>query len=106
MDRAVNEFERARGRMADDFKTIITDAEDLLKAAATVSGDGFVTARAKFEKKLERAKVALADVSQPVFDRTRETAALANDYAHKNAWAFAGVALAAGALIGFLAAKR
>ena len=54
----------------------------------------------------KRARRALAEVSQPVFDRTLETAALANKYAHRNTWAIAGVALAAGALIGFLAAKR
>ena len=78
MDRAVNEFERARGRMAGDFRTMITDSEDLLKAAATVSGEGFTAARTKFEEKLRRAKASLADASQPVFDKTRETAAVAD----------------------------
>jgi ElaB/YqjD/DUF883 family membrane-anchored ribosome-binding protein len=106
MERAVNEFERARGRMAGDFRTMITDSEDLLKAAATVSGEGFSAARTKFEEKLQRAKAALADVSQPLVDRTRETAAAADDYVRGNPWAVAGVAIAAGVLIGFLAAKR
>lgn len=54
----------------------------------------------------KRARRALAEISQPVFDKTLETAALANKYAHRNTWAMVGVALAAGALIGFLAAKR
>jgi ElaB/YqjD/DUF883 family membrane-anchored ribosome-binding protein len=54
----------------------------------------------------KRARRALAEISQPVFDRTLETAGLANKYAHRNTWAMVGVALAAGALIGFLAAKR
>jgi ElaB/YqjD/DUF883 family membrane-anchored ribosome-binding protein len=106
MDRAVNEFERARGRMAGDFRTMITDSEDLLKAAATVSGEGFTAARTKFEEKLRSAKATLADVSQPVLDRTRETAAAADDYVHGNAWTAIGVAIAAGALIGFLVARR
>ena len=106
MDRAVHEFERARGRMAGDFRTMITDSEDLLKAAATVSGEGFTAARAKFEEKLRRAKATLADASQPVFDKTRETAAVANDYVHGNPWTAIGVAIATGVLIGFLAAKR
>ncbi len=106
MDRAVDEFERARGRMAGDFRTMISDSEDLLKAAATVSGEGFTAARTKFEEKLRRAKATLADASQPVFDRTRETAAVANDYVHGNPWTAIGVAIATGALIGFLAAKR
>ena len=106
MDRAVNEFERARGRMAGDFRTMISDSEDLLKAAATVSGDGFTAARTKFEDKVRRAKAALADASQPVFDRTRETAAVADHYVHDNAWTVIGVAIAAGVLLGFLVAKR
>lgn len=106
MDRAVGEFDRARGRMAADFRAMIADSEDLLKAAATVSGEGFTAARTKFEEKLNSAKSALADASQPAFDRTKETAALADDYVRANPWAAVGVAMAAGALIGFLTAKR
>lgn len=106
MNRAVNEFERARGRMAGDFRTMITDSEDLLKAAATVSGEGFTAARMKFEEKVRSAKATLADASQPVFDRTRETAAAADDYVHGNPWTVIGVAIAAGVLLGFLAARR
>ena len=106
MDRAVHEFDRAKGRMAGDFRTIITDSEDLLKAAATVSGEGFTAARTKFEEKLKSAKAALADASQPVFDKTRETAAVADDYVRGNAWTAIGVAIAAGVLIGFLTARR
>ena len=106
MNRAVDEFDRARGRMAGDFRTMINDSEDLLKAAATVSGEGFAAARTKFEEKLRRAKATLADASQPVFDRTRETAAVADDYVRGNPWTAVGVAIAAGVLIGFLTAKR
>src|ERR1700694_1074121 len=106
MDQAMHEFDRARGRMAGDFRTMITDSEDLLKAAATVSGEGFTAARTKFEEKLRSAKAALADASQPAFDRTRETAAVADDYVRGNPWIAVGVAIAAGELIGFLAAKR
>ena len=106
MDRAVNEFERARSRMAGDFRTMITDSEDLLKAAATVSGEGFSAAKTNFEQKVKRAKASLADASQPLFDRTRETAAIADDYVRGNPWTAVGVAIAAGVLVGFLAAKR
>jgi ElaB/YqjD/DUF883 family membrane-anchored ribosome-binding protein len=106
MDSVVDQFDRARGRMAGDFRTMISDGEDLLKAAATVSGEGFATARTKFEDKLRHAKAALAGASQPMFDKTRETAAVADDYVRGNPWTAVGVAIAAGVLIGFLAAKR
>jgi ElaB/YqjD/DUF883 family membrane-anchored ribosome-binding protein len=106
MGRAVGEFDRASGRMAGDFRTMITDSEDLLKAAATVSGEGFAAARRKFEEKLASAKAALAAASQPVLDRTRATAAAADGYVRGNPWTAVGVALAAGALLAFLAARR
>ena len=92
--------------MAGDLRTMINDSEDLLNAAATVSGEGFAAARTKFEDKLRRAKATLADASQPMFDMTRETAAVADDYVHGKPWTAIGVAIAAGVLIGFLAAKR
>jgi ElaB/YqjD/DUF883 family membrane-anchored ribosome-binding protein len=106
MDRAMNEFDQARGKMAGDFRTMIADSEDLLKAAATVSGEGFAAARTKFEDKVGRAKAALANASRPVFDRTRETAAVADEYVRGNPWTAVGVAMAVGALIGALAARR
>jgi ElaB/YqjD/DUF883 family membrane-anchored ribosome-binding protein len=105
-NQAVDEFDRAKGGMAGDFRTMINDSEDLLKAAATVSGEGFAVARTKFEDKLRRAKATLAEASQPVIDRTWETAAAAYDYVHGSPWTAIGVAIAAGVLIGFLAAKR
>jgi ElaB/YqjD/DUF883 family membrane-anchored ribosome-binding protein len=67
------------------------NGEELLKAAATLSGEGFAAARRKFEDQLASAKSALAAATRPVLD---------------NPWTAVGIALAAGALLAFLAAKR
>lgn len=93
MDRALHDFDRAKGRMAADFKTMINDSEDLLKAAAGVSGEGFGAARSKFEERVKSAKAMLADALQP-------------DYIRGNPWTAVGIAVAVGLVIGFLAAKR
>jgi len=93
MDRALHDFDRAKGRMAADFRTMINDSEDLLKAAASVSGEGFGAARSKFEERVKSAKAMLADASR-------------SDYIRGNPWTAVGVAVAAGLLIGFLVAKR
>jgi len=106
MNRAMNNFDRARHRLAGDFKAMITDSEELLQAAASVSGEGFKAARSKFEGKLQNAKAALADASQPLVERSRETAAVADDYVSTNPWTAVGVAVAAGALLGIWVAKR
>ena len=102
----VDEFNRAKTRMAGDIKSVIADGEDLLKAAAEVSGEGFAVARQKFEKKLGSAKARLADASQAAVEKTRETATAANRYVHDNPWPAIGIAAAAGILIGLLAARR
>lgn len=104
--RAMQELDRAAGRMSGDFRTMIADGEELLKAAATASGEGFAAARRKFEDRLASAKSALAAATQPVLDRSMEAADATDEYVRGNPWTAVGIALAAGALLGFLAAKR
>ena len=92
-DRVMHEFDRAKGKIAADFRTMIHDSEDLLKAAASVSGEGFGAARSKFEERVKKAKAVLAEASPPESIR-----------AHP--WTAVGIAAAAGLLIGFALAKR
>lgn len=105
-NQSVDEFDRAGSRIAADFRTMIADSEDLLKAAASMSSEGLAAARAKFERKVSHAKAALADASRPMLDKSRATAAAADVYVHDNPWGAIVVALAFGTLAGFLAARR
>lgn len=102
----MNEIERVKARLAGDLKAMIADSEDLLHATAAVTGDGFAAARTRFENRLGRAKSALAEASEPLLARTRETASAADDLVRGNAWTAVGIAVAAGVLIGLLTAKR
>ena len=102
MEHTASEFNRTKGKMADDLKMIVSDGEDLLKAAANASGDGFTAARAKFAEQVSSVKAKLTDVSQPVIDGAGRT----DDYVQGNPWTAIGVAAVVGMLIGFLAAKR
>lgn len=102
MKQRTDEFNQAKGKMADDLKMIVSDGEELLKAAANASGEGFTVARAKFAEKVTSAKAKLVDVSEPVVEKARQV----DHYVHGSPWTAIGVAAAAGILIGFLAAKR
>lgn len=106
INKSAKQFDQAGSRIAADFRAMIADSEDLLKAATTMSGEGLAAARVKFEEKVSRAKAALAEASQPMLDKTRETAAAANGYVREHPWSAVGVAAAAGLLVGFLAARR
>ncbi|MEQ1774154.1 MAG: DUF883 family protein [Burkholderiales bacterium] len=106
MELNTDEFNQVKGKMASDIKTVMTDGEDLLKAAANVSSAGFAAVREKIDEKLCSAKGKLLDASRPSIDKARRSAVMANDYVHGNPWTVIGVAVAASALIGFWAARR
>jgi ElaB/YqjD/DUF883 family membrane-anchored ribosome-binding protein len=102
MERTTQEFNRAKGKVADDLKMIVSDGEALLKTVANASEDGYAAARAKFAEQVTSMKAKLAEVSQPVMKKARQ----ADDYVHDSPWTVIGAAVVFGVLIGILAAKR
>lgn len=105
-EQAIGEFNRTKGKMVDDFKAIVTDADDLLQATAKVSGEGFTAARAKFAEKLTNAKTSLAEAERQVVDKAKQAATATDDYVKGNPWTSVGIAAGVGILIGFLVGKR
>jgi ElaB/YqjD/DUF883 family membrane-anchored ribosome-binding protein len=101
MERKTEEFNRAKSKVADDLKVIVSDGEALLKSVTSASEDGYA-ARAKFAEQVTSVKAKLAEVSQPVMKKARQ----ADDYVHGSPWTVIGAAAVLGLLIGFLAAKR
>ena len=106
MKQTAGEFNQVQSRMAGDIKAVIADGEELLKAAANVSGEGFAATRAKFEEKFRSAKASLADASRAAVGTARKTAAATDNYVHASPWTAIAVAAAAGLVIGFLATRR
>ena len=105
-EQTVGEFNRTKGKMVDDFKAIVTDADDLLQATAKVSGESFTAARAKFAEKLTSATTSLAEAERQVIDKAKQAATATDDYVKGNPWTSVGIAAGVGILIGFLVGKR
>ncbi len=100
------EFNQAQGKLAGEIRTVIADGDNVLKAVANVSGTGLAAAREKFDNTLSHAGKVIADASRPAVDQARRSAAAADGYARDNPWKLIGAATVAGALIGYLAARR
>jgi len=49
-----------RGKLVEDLKAVVADAEELLKASASQTGERIAAARAKAEESLKAAKARLA----------------------------------------------
>lgn len=106
MEQVIGEFNRTKGKMVDDFKSIVKDADDLLQATAKIPGEGFSVTRAQFAEKLKIAKNSLADAEDIIVDKAKQVATTTDDYVKGNPWTAVGLAAGVGLLIGFFAAKR
>ena len=93
-------------KLMDDLRTVVADAEELLKATASQTGERIAAARAKAEESLKAAKVGLAEAQAVVVAKTKEAALATDEYVRANPWESVGVAAAVGLVIGMLIARR
>ena len=102
-DRAVEE---SKEKFIDSVKHSLDDAEDLLREAASASGEQAVELRERAMASLRRTREALYDVQDEVRARGRRAVRATDDYVHDNPWQSIGIAGLAGLLVGVLIARR
>ena len=92
----------SRDRLVSDLKTLVADAEELLKATASQAGDKIGVARQKIEQSLIEGKKALADAEKNLVQKSKEAADVADDYVRENPWNAVGIAAGVGLVLGLL----
>ena len=96
----------SRETLLDDFSTMLTEAEELLRRAGNEPGARAQDRRALVEAKLLSAKLRLQELEGEAMDRARAAARVTDDYVHDNPWSAIGAAAVAGFLIGMLLNRR
>ena len=94
-----------RGKLAEDLKAVLADAEELLKATANQTGERISAARAKAEESLKAAKARLAEQESAVMAKTKAAAKATEEYVRANPWKVVGIAAGAGFVLCLLAAR-
>jgi ElaB/YqjD/DUF883 family membrane-anchored ribosome-binding protein len=94
--------ETSREKLVGDFRTLIADTEELLRASANQAGEKFTAARQKIEQSLLEGKKSLADAEKVFVQKSKEAADIADDYVRDNPWSAVGIAVSAGLLLGLL----
>ncbi len=94
-----------RGKLVEDLKAVVADAEELLKATASQTGERIAAARAKAEESLKAAKARLAEQEGAVMAKTRAAAKATEDYVRANPWKAVGIAAGAGFVLCLLATR-
>lgn len=93
-------------RLVDPIKHALDEAEDLLREAASASGEKAEELREQALETLRRSRLALHDVQDSLLDRGRQAVRVTDDYVHERPWQAATIAGVAGLLLGLLIARR
>jgi ElaB/YqjD/DUF883 family membrane-anchored ribosome-binding protein len=96
----------ARDKLVDEFSAVLAEAEEMLKRAATETGDKARDLRSQIETKLLQAKLNLQELEGQAVDQAKAAARATDDYVHDKPWQAVGVAAAVGFLVGLLIGRR
>ena len=86
-------------KLVADVKVLASDVEALVRATSAQSGEKLAAAR-------QRLQVALASAGDVMAVRDRTAVETTNRYVRENPWTMTGLAIAAGAVLGFLIGRR
>ena len=98
--------ESTRERLVDEFGTVLAEAEEMLKKAATETGEKAKDLRSQVEAKLLHAKLALQEIEGQAVDQAKAAARATDDYVHDHPWQAIGIAAAVGFAVGLLINRR
>ena len=96
----------SRDKLVQDFKLVIADAEELLRATAAQAGEKVTAARERIQDRLHTAKIRVAEAEEALMVRTREAARVTDEFVHDKPWYAVGIAAAVGLVVGMLIGRR
>ena len=95
-----------RDRLIADFKTVIEDAEALIKATASQTGDKVASVRARAEENLGTARRKLEEMENDLLTRGKAAAKATDQLVHDNPWQSVAIASVVGIMFGMLVSRR
>ena len=95
--------EVTREKLSADFKAVIGDVDELVKATSRETGEKITDLRERLGKKLEDGRKALSEQGRA---RVEEAKASAEAYLREKRWAALAIAGGIGLVLGFLLGRR
>jgi len=96
----------SRDDLITDVKSGLNNVEELLREAASSTGDRATELRASAMASLRTARESLLDLQEEMLERGKKAARATDDYVHDNPWRSLGIAVATGFVIGLLINRR
>ncbi|MCU6432413.1 DUF883 family protein [Undibacterium sp. Jales W-56] len=98
--------EQHKEKLMHDLNLVIRDAEELLKNSEQQAGEGYKSAKAKFEHTLKNTKAEIARLEEAVLTKAKDAAHVTDVYVKENPWQSAGIAAGVGLLVGLLIGRK
>jgi len=93
-------------RLREDFRTFVSDCQTLLRNATNLSGEGAAVARQELSRRMQDAQVRLDQYRQQANDQAMRLRTTTEDYVRREPFKAVGIALATGAIVALLLARR
>jgi ElaB/YqjD/DUF883 family membrane-anchored ribosome-binding protein len=93
-------------QLISDFKALMADAEELIKATSAQGDESLSAIRSKALNTLSNAKDNLSSLESALTNKAKEVAEGADEFVHRNPWEAVGVAAGLGLLIGLFIRRR
>lgn len=93
-------------KLVSDLRVVVSDADEILRASASLAGEKVHELRERIQDRLRDAKLRLADAEAALVDKTKAAARATDDYVHENPWRAVGIAAGVGLLLGIIIGRR
>ena len=94
--------EAKQSKMLDEAEVVIEEAEKFLNAIGS-QGEAAI---AQMAERLKTTRHKLQTLEDVAVAKTKEAAAVTDEYVHENPWRAIGIAAALGAIVGMLIARK
>lgn len=95
-----------RDKLISDLRTVISDAEEVLRVTADNAGEGATELRERMARRLRQATDRIGDLQSAAVAHARAAGHAADDYVHDHPWRIIGAACGIGLIIGLLISRR
>ncbi|WP_035626750.1 YqjD family protein [Herminiimonas sp. CN] len=103
----INEIStEGRDRIMGELKSVIKDAEEMMKNTEQQTGEGFKNARAKFESTLRNAKTELVHLEETIVERAKDAMHTTDEYVKDHPWKSVGLGACVGLIVGLLIGRK
>jgi ElaB/YqjD/DUF883 family membrane-anchored ribosome-binding protein len=89
-------------KLVADVKTVLGDAEDLLRQSAASTGEQAVQLRERGMALLRQGRERAQEIQEKAVAKSKAAARVTDDYVHENPWRSMGVAFGVGLAVGLL----